>query len=112
MRPGRWGLAGVLLSFGLVAVGCSDVSSSSSAGAAVPDNSGTTINFAINPWDGSAANVAVAEYLLKNKLGYSFSDKNINEFAQFKALSNGDLDATLEVWPSGHADDYKNYIQN
>jgi len=112
MRPGRWALAGALLSFALVAVACSDVSSSSSAGAAVPDNSGTTINFAINPWDGSAANVAVAEYLLKNKLGYSFSDKDINEFAQFKALSNGDLDATLEVWPSGHADDYKNYIQN
>ena len=112
MRSGRWALAGALVSFALVAVACSDVSSSSSGGASVPDNSGTTINFAINPWDGSAANVAIAEYLLQNKLGYSVSDKNINEFAQFKALSNGDLDATLEVWPSGHADDYKNYIQN
>ena len=106
-------LVSAVVSLAFVAAACSDVSSSTSgAGANVPDNSGTTINFAINPWDGSAANVAVAEYLLQNKLGYSVSDKNINEFAQFKALSNGDLDATLEVWPSVHPDDYKNYIQN
>jgi glycine betaine/proline transport system substrate-binding protein len=96
----------------LVAAACSDVSSSSTpaGGTTVPDNSGTTINFAISPWDGSAANVAVAEYLLQNQLGYSVSDKKIDEYAQFKALSNGDLDATLEVWPSGHAADYKKYI--
>ena len=106
-------LSCAVVSLALVAAACSDVSSSSSGGgASVPANSGTTINFAINPWDGSAANVAVAEYLLKNQLGYSVSDKNVNEFAQFKQLSTGDLDATLEVWPSGHADDYKNYIAN
>ena len=114
MRSRRRALLGsALVSLALVAAACSDVSSSSSsAGGSVPDNSATTINFAINPWDGSTANVAVAEYLLKNQLGYSFSDKNVNEFAQFKALSSGDLDATMEVWPSGHADDYANYIAN
>jgi glycine betaine/proline transport system substrate-binding protein len=116
MRSRRRVLLGsALVSLALVAVACSDVSSSSTApgggSSSVPDNSGTTVNFAISPWDGSAANVAVAEYLLKNQLGYSVSDKNIDEYAQFKALSNGDLDATLEVWPSGHADDYKKYIQ-
>jgi len=114
MKSGRRALLGsAVVSLALVAAACSDVSSSSAgAGGAVPDNSGTTINFAINPWDGSAANVAVAEYLLKNQLGYSFNDSKVNEFAQFKQLSSGDLDATLEVWPSGHADDYKNYIAN
>jgi glycine betaine/proline transport system substrate-binding protein len=113
MRSRRRVLLGsALVSLALVAAACSDVSSSSSAaGGTVPDNSGTKINFAISPWDGSAANVAVAEYLLENQLGYSVSDKNIDEYAQFKALSNGDLDATLEVWPSGHADDYKKYIE-
>ena len=107
-------LSCAVVSLALVAAACSDVSSSSSGagGASVPDNSGTTISFAINPWTGSAANVAVAEYLLKNKLGYAVSDQNINEFAQFKALSSDTLDATLEVWPSGHADDYANYIAN
>src|ERR1044071_5722466 len=114
MRSRRrgWVVSAAAVSLGLVAAACSDVSSSSGAGGSVPDNSGTTINFAINPWDGSAANVAVAEYLLKNQLGYSFNDSKVNEFAQFKQLSSGDLDATLEVWPSGHADDYKNYIAN
>ena len=94
-RRRAW-VSAAAVSFALVAVACSDVSSSSgAAGGSVPDNSGTTINFAINPWDGSTANVAIAEYLLKNQLGYSFSDKNINEFAQFKALSSGTLDATI-----------------
>lgn len=113
MRSRRRVLLGsALVSLALVAAACSDVSSSSSAagGGSVPDNSATTINFAISPWDGSAANVAVAEYLLQNQLGYSVSDKKIDEYAQFKALANGDLDATLEVWPSGHADDYAKYI--
>lgn len=114
MRSGRRALLfSALVSFALVAAACSDVSSSSTgAGGSVPSNSGTTINFAINPWDGSAANVAVAEYLLKNQLGYSVNDSNVNEYAQFKQLSTGDLDATLEVWPSGHADDWTNYIAN
>jgi glycine betaine/proline transport system substrate-binding protein len=105
-------LGSALVSLALVAAACSDVSSSSSAagGGSVPDNSGTTVNFAISPWDGSAANVAVAEYLLQNQLGYSVSDKKIDEYAQFKALANGDLDATLEIWPSGHAADYTKYI--
>jgi len=115
MRLGKRAfLWSALASLALVAAACSDVSSSSTAagGGTVPDNSGTTVNFSISPWDGSAANVAVAEYLLKNQLGYSFNDSKVNEFAQFKQLSSGDLDATLEIWPSGHADDYKNYIAN
>jgi glycine betaine/proline transport system substrate-binding protein len=98
----------------LVAAACSDVSSSSSAGgstAAVPDNSGTTVDLAISPWVGSEANVAVAQQLLEQKLGYTVDTTKIDEYAQFKSLSSGDLDATLEVWPSGHAQDYKKYIQ-
>jgi len=112
-RRRRWWVSAAAVSFALVAVACSDVSSSSSGAAgSVPDNSATTINFVINPWDGSTANVAVAEYLLKNQLGYSVSDQNINEKLEFKALSTGTADATMEIWPSGHADDYANYIAN
>jgi glycine betaine/proline transport system substrate-binding protein len=102
-----------LASLTLVAAGCSDVSSSTAAaGASVPDNSATTINFSVSPWLGSAANVGVAQDLLEQKLGYTVTTTDIDEYAQFKSLSNGDLDATLEVWPSGHAADYKNYIKN
>jgi glycine betaine/proline transport system substrate-binding protein len=97
----------------LVASACSDVSSSSSSAASgsVPDNSGTTIKFSVSPWQGSAANVAIAQKLLEDKLGYTTDTTDIDEYAQFPALSNGDLDATLEVWPSGHAKDYKKYIE-
>jgi len=76
----------------------------------VPDNSGTTVKIAISPWTGSTANVAVAQDLLQEKLGYSVKTTKIDEYAQFPALANGQLDATLEIWPSGHATDYKKYI--
>jgi glycine betaine/proline transport system substrate-binding protein len=55
--------------------------------------------------------VAIAQKLLEDKLGYTTDTTDIDEYAQFPAMSNGDLDATLEVWPSGHAKDYKKYIE-
>jgi glycine betaine/proline transport system substrate-binding protein len=106
-------VAGAIAAFALVAVACSDVSSSSTgaaSGGAVPDNSGTTITIAVNPWVGSEVNANLAKVLLEQKLGYTVELTKIDEFAQFPSLSNGDLDATLEVWPSGHAKDYKKYI--
>ena len=54
--------------------------------------------------------MAVAQDLLQQKLGYTVKTTKIDEYAQFPALANGQLDATLEVWPSGHAADYKKYI--
>ena len=117
MTKRRWVMLATMATFTLLAAACSNVSSNTSSGAAsgsagaVPDNSGTTINIAISPWTGSAANVAVAQVLLQSKLGYTVKTTKIDEYAQFPALANGQLDATLEVWPSGHAKDFKKYIQ-
>jgi glycine betaine/proline transport system substrate-binding protein len=118
MRRTRGGafLAAAMV-FTLFAVACSDVSDDSTAGgstsgAAVPDNSDVTINIAVSPWVGSAANANVAKDLLEEKLGYTVELTEIDEYAQFPALANGDLDATLEVWPSGHAKDQKKYIDS
>ena len=114
-RKGALIIGGALVSLTLVAAACSDVSSSSAAGgdsSSVPNNSATTIKLAISPWLGAAANAAVAQKLLEEKLGYTVESKELDEYTQFKALSNGDQDATLEVWPSGHAEDYANYIDN
>jgi glycine betaine/proline transport system substrate-binding protein len=72
---------------------------------------GTTIRIAVNPWTGSAANANVAKIVLEQELGYTVELVEIDEFAQFPALAAGDLDATLEVWPSGHAEDYAKYIE-
>lgn len=70
----------------------------------------TTLRLAVNPWTGSAVDAAVARILLQERLGYQVDLVAIDEFAQFPALARGELDATLEVWPSGHADDRRFYI--
>jgi glycine betaine/proline transport system substrate-binding protein len=118
MAKKRWGIVAALAALTLFAVACSDVNNNdtnspaggSGSAAEVPDNSGTTINLAISPWTGSDANVAVAQVLLEDKLGYTVKTTKIDEYAQFPALANGQLSATLEVWPSGHAKDYKKFI--
>jgi len=114
----RWALIASVAVLALLSAACSDVKDSggsspaASGGAAVPDNKDITVNFSQSPWVGSAANVAVAKVLLEQKLGYTVDVTEIDEYEQFPALANGDLDATLEVWPSGHAKDFKKYIES
>ncbi len=69
-----------------------------------------TIKLAENPWSGSQVNVAVAKILLEEQLGYPVEIVTIDENAQWPALAGGDLQASLEVWPSGHAENVKQYI--
>jgi glycine betaine/proline transport system substrate-binding protein len=110
----RWAIVAAV--FAMLAAACSDVSSTptggetTSGGATVPDNSDVTIKIAINAWVGSAANANVVANLLRDKLGYTVELVEIDEYGQFQKLSTGALDATLEVWPSGHAQDYQDYI--
>ena len=68
------------------------------------------IKFAENPWSGSAVNVAVAKILLEEQLGYPVEVTTLDENAQWTALASGDLHASLEVWPSGHAENVAEYI--
>jgi glycine betaine/proline transport system substrate-binding protein len=113
----RWAIAAIVLVMAMFAASCSDVSSTTGGSTgtgtsgAVPDNSGTTIKLAVNAWVGAEANAEVAANLLRDKLGYTVELVKIDEFEQFPALASGDLDASLEVWPSVHPKDYKNYIQ-
>ena len=81
----------------------------SSAAPAV-DESKMTIKLAENPWSASAINVNVAKILLEEQLGYPVEIVDVDENAQWAALATGDLDASLEVWPSGHADNVAEYI--
>jgi glycine betaine/proline transport system substrate-binding protein len=68
------------------------------------------IKLAENAWTGSSININVAKILLEEKLGYKVEIVTIDENAQWAALGNGDLSASLEVWPSGHAENVKKYI--
>jgi len=69
-----------------------------------------TIKLAENPWSGSQVNVAVAKAIIESELGYPVEIVTIDENAQWSALASGDLHASLEVWPSGHADNMALYI--
>lgn len=116
-RRGRWAVVASVAAIAMLAAACSDVADEPSGGtgtgaAEVPDNTDTTVTLAINAWIGSEANIAVAKKLLEDQLGYTVETVEIDEFAQFPALQSGEVDATLEVWPSGHAKDYKKYIES
>lgn len=69
-----------------------------------------TIKLAENNWTGSRININVAKILLEEQMGYTVELVALDEKAQWIALDSGDLSASLEVWPSGHADNIKQYI--
>jgi glycine betaine/proline transport system substrate-binding protein len=69
-----------------------------------------TVRLAANPWPGSYANAHVAATILTQELGLDVRIVEIDENAQWAGLDDGTLDATLEVWPSGHADNYATFI--
>jgi glycine betaine/proline transport system substrate-binding protein len=69
-----------------------------------------TVRIAANPWPGSYANAHVAAAILTQELGLDVRIVEIDENAQWAGLDDGTLDASLEVWPSGHADNYATFI--
>jgi glycine betaine/proline transport system substrate-binding protein len=72
--------------------------------------SGAAIKLAVNPWDGSAVNANIAKIVLESKLGTPTELVALDENASWVGLDAGDLDANLEIWPSGHAADRTTYI--
>jgi glycine betaine/proline transport system substrate-binding protein len=117
-RTRRLALLGFASALAITAAACSDAGGGGGGDGggetgptgALPGE-GVTVSIAVNPWTGSAVNANVAKLLLEQELGYTVELVEIDEFAQFPAMSAGDLDATLEVWPSGHAEDYATYIE-
>jgi glycine betaine/proline transport system substrate-binding protein len=70
---------------------------------------GTEITLAINPWTGSAVNAHVAKVVLDAN-GTPVKLVELDENVTWPGLDAGDIDAVLEVWPSGHAADYETYV--
>jgi glycine betaine/proline transport system substrate-binding protein len=71
---------------------------------------GEGITLAVNPWTGSAVNANVAKIVLESQLGTPVELVEIDENATWPGMAAGDIDAVLEVWPSGHAKDRATYI--
>jgi glycine betaine/proline transport system substrate-binding protein len=71
-----------------------------------------TITLVENPWPASELNVAVAKIIIEKELGNPVEIVALDENAQWDAISGGDVDASLEVWPSGHSERIAEYIDN
>lgn len=120
MRPGVIRILSLLAAFALVVAACgSDEDEGATETTAGAEDTGavdlgtlTTIRLAVNPWNGSAVNVEVAKQLLEDELGYTVETVDIDENAQWSAINTGDLHASLEVWPSGHAQNVADFIDN
>ncbi len=101
----------------LFAVACSDVTTDG-AGTGGPTTGGSEASqcgseplvIAVNPWVGAEANANVEMVIMEQEMGCTVELKNLNEKAQFPAMADGDVDVTLEVWPSGHSTDREQYI--
>ncbi len=68
------------------------------------------IQLVANPWSSSQLNVAIAKLLIEEQLSHPVEIVNLDENAQWPALAAGDIHASLEVWPSGHAENVAQYI--
>jgi glycine betaine/proline transport system substrate-binding protein len=125
MRNVRWlAMIAVLMAFALGAAACSDVqqdpepapgggdTGGETGGASVAQCGDETLVIAVNPWVGAEANANVVKVLMENEMGCTVELQEVNENAQFPGMAAGDIDATLEVWPSGHAADREEYIDN
>src|SRR3990170_2991671 len=114
-RPWMWtvALAAVLA---LAMAACSDVeeggTGDTGGGSSQVAKCGSEpLVIAVNPWVGAEANANVAKVVMEKEMGCSVELQKVNESAQFPAMADGDVDATLEVWPSGHAKDREDYIE-
>jgi glycine betaine/proline transport system substrate-binding protein len=99
-------LASALVTLALVLAACAPAAAP--APTAAPK---VTIKLAENNWTASRININVAKILLEKELGYKVELVSIDENAQWAALANGDLSASLEVWPSGHAESIAKFIE-
>ncbi len=114
-------LAATVLALAACGSGGDDTSAGTGAeggttgGKAEPASGGDkpTIALVVNAWTASALNVAIAEQIIESELGYPVEAVTVDENdAMFTGLSDGTLDAVLEVWPSGLSDTEKAFIDD
>jgi glycine betaine/proline transport system substrate-binding protein len=74
--------------------------------------SGKKIVLVQNAWTASAINVAIAKKVIEDNLGNEVELKAIDENTMWPGLGAGDLDACLELWPSGMNADKQKYLDD
>jgi glycine betaine/proline transport system substrate-binding protein len=71
-----------------------------------------TIVLAQNPWTASALNAEIAKRIIEENLGNPVEIVALDENTMWSGLASGDLDACLELWPSGIAEDEQKYLDD
>ena len=79
---------------------------------AAPVAGGETINIVANAWTASALNAEIAKQLIESELGNPVEIVAIDENTMFTGLSDGSVDAVLEVWPSGITPDEQAFLDD
>ena len=65
-----------------------------------------------NAWTASALDVAIAKKVIEDNLGNPVEITAIDENTMWSGLAGGDLDACLELWPSGISADEQKYLDD
>lgn len=110
----RWWTIAVAVALGAAA--CSSDQPSEDEGAEPVGIASTfeakpAISLVVNDWTASALNVAVAEQLIERHLGYPVLPVRLDDTTEmYEGLSDGTLDAVLEVWPSNMTDRDRRYF--
>ncbi|MBU6200688.1 MAG: hypothetical protein KJS90_01655 [Acidobacteria bacterium] len=118
MRGSRKALAGGLLAAAALIVAACGGSDAASDEAVTEDTAaavagGTeTIRIARNNWSASAVETEIVKLLIEQQLGNPVEIVDIDENAMFAGISAGDLDANVEVWPSGVTPDEQAFIDD
>jgi glycine betaine/proline transport system substrate-binding protein len=111
----------LLVVVALLAAACGDDGGGSGTTAAAGEDGGTTaaasgggetINLVANAWTASALNTEIAAQLIESELGHDVEIVAIDENTMFTGLSDGSLDAVLEIWPSGITEDEQAFIDD
>ncbi len=95
----------------LIVASCGSDGGGDGGGTGADLGSLTTIKLVANTWEGSEANIAVAEAILE-EVGYAVEVVALDENAMWPSMAAGDVHAALEVWPSGHAANVETYIDS
>jgi glycine betaine/proline transport system substrate-binding protein len=109
----------VLVAFALLLAACGDdtggettAPADGGATTAPAAGDGETINLVANAWTASALNAEIAKQLIESELGNTVEVVAIDENTMFTGLSDGSLDAVLEVWPSGITEDEQAFLDD
>jgi glycine betaine/proline transport system substrate-binding protein len=110
-RSGLIALTGAIALAGGIAACSSDSSDSGDSGGS-SSGSGEDIKIVANSWSASALDAEIAKQLIETNLKNKVEIVNVDENTMFAGLADGELDAVMEIWPSGVTAEEQAYLDD